>query len=91
MAQLQASPPGGLGLCIVEELRRHLEQEKDRLAEQVFHSMLKSGELRFLVISNKLKFSFPKKLDVKPSVKTLTRKDGSQLQLSLFEFLPEFE
>lgn len=76
---------------IIEELRRHLEREKDRLAGQVFYSMLKSGELRFLVIGNNLKFSFPKKLDVKPSVKTLTRKDGSQLQLSLFEFLPEDE
>ena len=76
---------------IIEELRKQLEREKDRLAEQVFHAMLKAGELRFLVIGDNLFFKFPKKIEVKPAVKTLTRKDGSQLQLSLFEFFPEDE
>ena len=76
---------------IIEELRGQLEREKDRLAENVFLGMLKAGELRFFVIGKNMFFKFPKKMEVKPAVKTLTRKDGSQLQLSLFEFLPEDE
>jgi type III restriction enzyme len=74
---------------LIEELRKQLEAEKDRLAEQVFRSMLEKDELRFLIIGNNFDWSFPKKIDVKPTAKTLTRKDGSQLELSLFEFVPD--
>jgi type III restriction enzyme len=74
---------------IIEELRRQLETEKDRLSEQVFSSMLRSDEIRFLVIGNNMDWSFPKSITVKPTSKTLTRKNGSQLELSLFEFVPE--
>src|SRR4030042_1023340 len=39
--------------------------------------------------TDKLDWTFPQELTVKPTAKTLTRKDGSQLQLSLLEFVPE--
>jgi type III restriction enzyme len=76
---------------IIEEMRRYFYNEKDRLAEEIFHDMLKSGELRFLIIGSDLRFTFPEKMAIKPELKTLTRKDGSQLQLNLFEFVPEDE
>jgi len=76
---------------LIEELRKQLEAEKDRLAERVFCSMLKKDELRFLIIGNNFDWSFPKTITVKPTAKTLTRKDRRQLQLSLFEFVPEEE
>lgn len=74
---------------IIEELRKQLEAEKDRLAEQVFRSMLQKDELRFLIIGNNFDWTFPKSIAVKSTAKTLNRKDGSQLEMSLFEFVPE--
>ena len=74
---------------LIEELRKRLEQEKERLAEGVFCGMLEQDQLRFLIIADKLDWTFPQQLTVKPTAKTLTRKDGSQLQLSLLEFVPE--
>jgi len=74
---------------LIEELRKQLEAEKDRLAATEFCSMLEKDELRFLIIGNNLDWSFPKTIAVKPTAKTLTQKDGSQLELSLFEFVPD--
>ena len=74
---------------IIEELRKQLEREKDRLSENIFKQMLASDQMRFLVIGDKFDFTFPKSIKVKPAAKTLNRKDGRQLQLSLFEFVPE--
>jgi type III restriction enzyme len=76
---------------IIEELRKQLEREKDRLAENVFRQMLYSDQMRFLVIGEKFDFTFPKSIKVKTIAKTLNRKDGQQLRLSLFEFVPEDE
>lgn len=76
---------------IIEELRKQLEREKDRLAENVFRQMLDSDKMRFLVIGEKFDFTFPKSIKVKPTAKTLNRRDGQPLQLSLFEFVPDEE
>ncbi|MHC1729997.1 MAG: hypothetical protein AB9866_29030 [Syntrophobacteraceae bacterium] len=45
---------------LIEELRKQLECEKDRLAEQVFRSMLKADELRFIIIGNNFDWTLPK-------------------------------
>ena len=74
---------------IIEEMRKQLEAEKDRLAETVFRTLLDKDELRFLIIGNDLDWSFPKSMAVKSTATRLNRKDGSPLQLSLFEFMPE--
>jgi type III restriction enzyme len=76
---------------LIEELRKQLECEKDRLAEQIFQTMLKSDELRFLIIGNNFDWTLPKSIGVKASQRTLNRKDGTPLQLSLFTFTPEEE
>jgi type III restriction enzyme len=74
---------------IIEELRKQLDKEKDRLAEGVFRQMLESDRMRFLVIGENLEFTFPKAIKVKRTAKTLNRKNGQRLQLNLFEFVPE--
>jgi hypothetical protein len=35
---------------IIEELRKQLEREKDRMAEDIFRQFLHSDQMRFLVI-----------------------------------------
>ena len=75
---------------MIEELRRHLEHESDRLAEQVFRSLLEKNQLRFLIIGDDLAWTFPKKIAVKRTARRLTRKDQSPLQLEkLFDLVPE--
>lgn len=74
---------------IIEELRRQLEAEKDRLAEEVFHEMIHDDLMRFLIIGEDFKWTFPKKIEVKKTSKILTRADGGQLLLSLYEKVPE--
>lgn len=74
---------------LIQELRKHLEAEKDRLAESVFRAMLDKGGLRFLIIGNGVDWNFPGSIAVKPTDVTLNKRDGRPLQLSLFEFVPE--
>lgn len=76
-------------VLIIEESRKQLEREKERLAEKVFREMLERDELRFLIIGNNFDWTFPKTITVQPTAKTLNRKDGLPLQLSLFEFVQE--
>ncbi len=76
---------------IIEELRKQLDREKDRLSEMIFKEMLGLGQMKFLVIGEKFDFTFPESIKVKPSAKILNRRDGRPLQLSLFEFVPEDE
>jgi len=76
-------------IFIIEELRNLLAREKDSLAEQVFKCMLENDELRFLIIGNDINFTFPKEIEMKPAANQLTREKGAQLELSLFERVPE--
>lgn len=74
---------------LIEELRKQLANEKDRLAEDIFNRLLKDDTLRFLLIGKDFDFSFPEKIAIKPTSTRFNRKNGSQLELSLFEFVPE--
>jgi len=73
---------------IIEELRKHLFGQKDKLAHQVFTEMLSKDHLRFLVIANDLGYKLPEKKHVR-SARTLTRQTGEQLERSLFDYVPE--
>jgi type III restriction enzyme len=73
---------------IIEELRKHLSGQKDRLAKEVFAEMLSNDQLRFLVIANDLAYRLPEKKRVR-SARTLTRQTGEQLERSLFDYVPE--
>lgn len=74
---------------IIEELRKYLEKEKDRLAREVFQTLLEKDILRFMVIGKNLGFRFPLELKQKPTSRKLHRNDGEPLQRSLFEYIPE--
>ena len=74
---------------LIEELRKQLEAEKDRLAEHIFRSMLEKDELRFLIIGNNFDWSFPKSITIKQTSKILTKEKGGQLEMSLYEDVPE--
>ncbi len=74
---------------IIEELRKLLENEKDRLAKEVFNLAIKSEELRFLVISKDLGFKLPDNISVKGP--QLVKRNYAPLQRSLFEGYQENE
>ena len=82
---------------IVEELRKRLEIERDRLAEDVFRQMLKSDEMRFIMVGEDLGLKgeipnrLPAKIEKKPGEKKATRTDGDQFMLSLFDHVPADE
>ncbi|HEC02946.1 MAG TPA: restriction endonuclease subunit R [Phycisphaerales bacterium] len=73
---------------IIEELRKHLFGQRDKLAEQVFTEMISKDELRFLVIANDLGYKLPTKKRVRSTHK-LTKQTGEQLERTLFDFVPE--
>ncbi len=74
---------------ILEELRKRLEAERDRLAEQAFNEMLEKDEMRFMVVARDLGMHrLPKKEPVPKSVVRATRLDGSQFEMNLFDPVP---
>ncbi|MBN1594247.1 MAG: DEAD/DEAH box helicase family protein, partial [Candidatus Coatesbacteria bacterium] len=74
---------------IISELRKRLMKERDRLSKSIFRAMLKDDQLRFLVIGNDMSWTPPKSISVPATAKRLTRADGGQLELNLFDFVPE--
>jgi len=71
---------------IIEELRKHLAGEKDRLAEQVFRNMIAQDKMHFLVIANKLGYKLTK--PKKATAPYLTKRTAAQLERSLFDPVP---
>ncbi len=70
---------------VLKELRQHLEKERDRLSSDVFHELLASGEMRFIVVAEHLRFNrLPNEIKV-PKVKQANRDDGSHYQHNLFD------
>ncbi|MFH1030497.1 MAG: DEAD/DEAH box helicase family protein [bacterium] len=74
---------------IIEELRKHLAKEKDRMSKEIFQQLLNDEILRFVVIGKDFGFQFPKKLVVAPNSRSLSRADGQMLQKSLFDFMED--
>lgn len=77
---------------VLEEIRKHLEVERDKLAEQVFADLLESGQMRFMVVTDELGFNRPPRKVMAPAgQKRANRDDGGQFELDLFGFIPEDE
>jgi len=74
---------------LIEELRKHLESERDRLAEIVFRTLIAKKILWFFLISDKGGYRLPSRLRIKSDTKRLVRADNSQLERSLFEEVSE--
>ena len=74
---------------ILEAMRRQIELERDRLSRKVFHSLLESGTMRLLVVTEDLGFTrLPAKIEV-PKAKLANREDGSPYQRNLFDITTE--
>lgn len=76
---------------IIEELRRHAESEKERLAEQVFRQLTADKKLQFLILRNDTGNKLRDTRIIDGGIKTLNKADGQPLQRSLFDFVPEDE
>ena len=73
---------------IIEELKKILEKERNRLSEQVFRKMVADNKLCFFLITDKGGFELPSRIKVK-SNKQLVRNDNTPIQKSLFDYVPE--
>jgi len=72
---------------VLEEMRRRIERERDRLSREVFHGLLESGRMRFLVVAEEFT-RLPEKIEV-PKAKQANREDGSDYQRNLFDVTTE--
>jgi type III restriction enzyme len=75
-------------IFVIEELKKVLEKEKNRLAEEVFRNMVVNRKLCFFLISDKGGYILPSRIKVK-SNKQLVRNDNTPIQRSLFDSVPE--
>lgn len=76
---------------ILEELRKKLDAERDRLSRNVFEQLLDNGTMRFLVVTNDLEFNWlPKSINT-GNLKQANREDGGQFLLNLFDRTNEDE
>ncbi len=78
-------------MFVLEELRKQLEAERDRLSRQVFFEMLDHGTMRFLVVADDLAFNRPPAKVEIGSGRQANRTDGSQFALNLFDRTGEDE
>ena len=73
---------------IVEELRKALSKERDRLAEDVFRHLLETEQLCFFLVVDQSP-DIPTRLNVRKNAPKLTRDNHDPLQRSLFDYVPE--
>ncbi len=79
-------------LFVLEEMRKHLEVERDRLSRQVFGKLLDEGTMRFIVVTDDLAFNrLPSRIDTPKTERQANREDGGQYQRNLFEYTGEGE
>lgn len=77
-------------LFVIEELKKIVEKEKNRLAEQLFRKLLDTKQLCFFLLKEEGQHLLPSHIKVK-SGKQLVRNDNSPIQRSLFDQVPEDE
>lgn len=78
-------------MFVLEELRKRLEGERDRLSRSVFFDMLERGVMRFLVVADDLTFNRPPTEVEVGRGRQANRTDGSQFALNLYERTGEDE
>jgi len=72
---------------IIEEIKKVLLKERDRLSEEVFRKLIQKGKLKFFLVVEK-GGALPSRIKIR-SNKRLIRNDNSEIQLSLFDYVPE--
>jgi len=73
---------------VIEELKKILDKERNRLAEQVFRRLIEEKKLLFFLLSDKGGYVIPSRIKVK-SEKQLVRNDNTPIQRSLFDYVAE--
>jgi len=73
---------------IIEELKKIVDKERNRLSEQVFRQKITAKKLCFFLITEKGGFTIPSRIKVK-SNKQLVRNDNTPIQKSLFDYVPD--
>jgi len=74
---------------IVEQLRQCIEKERDRLGEMVFRGLVDKKILWFFLKVDKGGYALPSHVTIKSEAKQLNKHNGSPIQKSLFEIVPE--
>lgn len=69
---------------IIEELKKIVEKERNRLAEEVFRKLIDDKKLFFFLLAGKGNHQIPSRIKIKGN-KQLVRTDNSPIQKSLFE------
>src|SRR6266403_1817722 len=71
---------------ILEELRKRLEGERDRLAQIVFNRLIDEDQMRFMVVMHDLGMNRPPRtIGIPKQVIRATRLDGNQFELNLYD------
>jgi type III restriction enzyme len=72
---------------IIEEMRKQVTIERDRLSEEIFRDLIKKKKLWFFLLADKGGYELPSSIRVKKEKKALIRDDNTQVQRSLFDFI----
>ena len=88
-ALLEKYPPeqvAGSYVFVLDELRKHLEGERDRLSRGVFQALLDAGTMRFIVVTGDMGFNrLPRTVQQPSASKQANRVDGSPYQRDLLK------
>jgi type III restriction enzyme len=76
-------------IFIIEELKKLLIKERDQLAEAIFKDMINKKSICFFLLSDKGAYELPSSITFRKNVNILVRNDNTQIQKSLFDFVPE--
>ena len=76
---------------VIEELKKRLVVERDRLAEAAFLGMVEHDELRFCLLSGNASSAVPERISVRADARRLNNEVGAPLQRQLFDYVPEDE
>ncbi len=80
----------GSYVFVLDELRKHLVGERDRLARGVFKGLLDDGTMRFIVVTRDLGFNrLPTAVQQPVDAKQANRTDGSPYERELLERMIE--
>lgn len=71
-------------IFIIEELKKLIEKERNRLAEEIFHQLINNKKLCFFLLKESGSYVIPSRITIKGNHQ-LNRSDGTYLQKSLFE------
>ena len=76
-------------IFIIEELKKLLIKERDQLAEAIFKDMINNKSICFFLLSDRGAYELPSSIIFRKNVNILVRNDNTQIQKSLFDFVPE--